>query len=416
MTPRVHLAAALCVWILWPQPGLRGQLISLAGATQEALRNNTDLLLAQHDARIAEADVLTAQLRPNPSLSAIGDIAPSPGERFAPAAKYYGLSLAYPLDLAGKRSSRIEAAQRAASAVSMQTGEVQRQVRIRVWSAYVTALALRDRLELADTNLVRLERFVEVSKIRARRSDVPGIDTTRAEYTRDLYLADVQNVRTAYRGSLIELQTAMGRRTFSDSLRLESDIEEVTPPDSLGDDESLQYAMEHRPDVAALRRQLDAEQANESLQKTLAAPDVSLSADYSNQQYANFYGFSVNVTLPLFNRNQGEIVKSGHRIAQIDDALQGLRNRILAEIRRTREEMMIAWGIVRQHHTALLPLGENILKTIEYSYRTGNTTLLDYLEAQRSFTESRISYIDALLRYQLGKAGFLTALSKEDFL
>lgn len=321
-----------------------------------------------------------------------------------------------PLDLFDHRGKRAAAAEETAAAAHETYDDNIRQTRLKVESAYWTALALRDRLELARQNLDRLTDFVRLNQLRETQQEIPAIDVTRSQFTRSQFEADVRNLSTDYHSALMALQTALGRAIFSDSLTLASDIEDIVPPDTLTPDSAVTYAFERRGDYRALLREMAADRAGAELQRSLVLPDISLSLDYSRQQYADFYGASLNFSLPIFNRNQGEIEKSGYRITQDEYQLNSLQTRLSIEIRTAFDEMLSRWQTVQQQKRDILPQAEQILKTIEYAYKIGNTTLLDYLEAQRSYTESRIAYIQTLLDYHLSQSVFETAISKDEAL
>ena len=407
-------ALFLCTYSFVVAGGNAGTPLSLQDAVREALKNNGDLRVAYHDQMIAGADVTSAGLRQNPTLNVIGDILPAPGEQFQPGSKYYGASVSFPLDLFSHRSSKVDAALGQQSIAQQQYQDNVRQLRLQVESAFYTSLALRERLALARLNLSRLNDFVALSKIRAAQQDIPQVDVTRAEFTRNLYDADVRDIGADFRTSLVELQTILGRTEISDSLALTSTIEDVVPPDSIPLDTAVMFAYAHRPDYQALQKQIDAEEANAKLQNSLAYPDLAVSLDFSRQQDVDFIGASLNIGLPVFDRNQGEIEKSGYKQSQAAIALEALKHKVRSEIATAYDEMTSKWQTVQQQKNTILPQAEDILKSIEYAYKIGNTTLLDYLDAQRSYTESRISYIQTLLDYHVSQSVFESALSKED--
>ncbi|MDD8018842.1 MAG: TolC family protein [Bacteroidota bacterium] len=390
--------------------------LTLHDAVSEALQANKDFQAAVLNKKIAQGDVTSAGLLANPSLNLIGDVLPSSGEHFSPEEKYYGASLAMPIDLAGHRGKKIDFAERTAEVVHNQVADFARQLRRQVQITYYNALALHDRYELAKTNLNRLNSFVDLTRLRAEKKEVPVVDVTRADLVRLQYDADVQQLLINYHSALIDLQVLMGRTVYDDSLQLRSSLDELTAEPVRSPEEAVSFAMTRRPDFLALQKQIEVEKANQQLQQSYSGIDMSISGDYSNQQFTKFYGVSLNFTLPIFNRNQGEREKSEARIEQAQFALASVQNSMNAEIRRTYEEMNSLRTLVQEQKTTVLPHAEEVLKSVELAYRLGNTTLLDFLDAQRSFTETRISYIDAQLRYQISRINFSNAIVQEEIL
>lgn len=387
--------------------------LSIKDAVQEAMVKNPDIKSAYKNIAIAQGDVTTAELRANPSLTLTGDILPWPGEEYYIRDKYYGISVSFPVDLYNKRGKHAEAMRGIVDVTRYQHLDVVRQVKLKVEAAFYNALALRDKVELANENLHRLDEFVALNKYRAQQSEIASIDVTRSELIRDQYSNEVKNLQSQYRSALIDLQVLLGRTEFNDSLALSSDIEEIMPPDSASVEESVVYALEHRPDYIQLKKQLDAERVNKNLQEVLAKPDLSISGDYSNQQQSNFLGMSFNISLPVFNRNQGEIEKSEVRLDQLQEGITAMQASVRADIMKSREEIFKLWDIVQHQISDLIPKSKQVLKTVEYSYRTGNTPLLDYLEAQRSYNETIITYTETLLQYHISQSILHSVVGKE---
>jgi cobalt-zinc-cadmium efflux system outer membrane protein len=404
---------AICIFLV---VSAHGAELKLHDAINEALHANKDFQAAALNKKIATGDVTSSALFANPSLNIIGDILPTPRDNFSPEAKYYGLSLALPIDIAGHRNKKIEYAERTVDVVNNQVADFARQLRKQVQITYYSALALHDRYELAKTNLNRLDSFVVLTRLRAEKKEIPVIDVSRADLIRLQYSADVQQLHLNYRSALIDLQVLMGRTVLDDSLQLQSSLDELSSESIYSPDNAEHFAREHRPDFLAMQMQIEVEKANRQLQRSYSSVDMSISGDYSNQQFTKFYGISLNFTLPVFNRNQGEVEKSEARIEQAEFALASLENSMKAEIRRTYEEMSSLRELVLQQKTTVIPQAEAVLKSVGLAYRLGNTTLLDFLDAQRSFTETRISYIDALLRYQISRINFSNAIVQEEIL
>lgn len=392
---------------------LKAEPLSLDDIIQEAIKNNPELLTNKKNIDLAQSDVISAGLKQNPSLNIVADILPVPGQGFNPLNKTYGANFNLPLDIHHRIKSRTQLSEfMLTSSKNLYLDNI-RQLKLQLKTAYYTALALRDKLELVNKNLESLSAFVEMDKIRLKNNDIPEIDLTRAEFVRDQYKNDLEAAQVAYFESLVDLQNLMGRKQLSDTLELQSDIENITPPDSLSLDNAMTLAVTNRNDLAALKNILDADKANQTIQESFKHPDLAIQFDCSAQQDSYFWGMTFNILLPLYNKNQGEIAKSQVKVDQDELAIQSLAHSMKAEIKKAIEEMNNSWSVVQSHKNVLIPKSTEILKTVEYSYKSGNTSILDYFDAQRAFNETMNNYIDNLLRYHINQSIFLSALSKD---
>ncbi|MCX6155065.1 MAG: TolC family protein [Candidatus Kapabacteria bacterium] len=379
----------------------------------EALKNHPDIQISSKNIKIAESELLTAGLRPNPNANFVLDMLPVGGEKYNPFHRYYGASLNIPLDINNHLDYKVEMSKLLVQAAQYQHLDILRQFKLRVRLAFVTTLALRDKIELGNDNYKRLNEFNELSKIRLKNNDIPEVDLVRAEFIRDKYKSELEASALAYKESLVDLQYLMGRQQLRDTLELESDIENIEAPDSNSEDMAFNIAIKARPDIKWLIEQNESEKANLKLQQSYSKPDYAIQGDFSSQQLSYFWGLSLNISLPLFNQNQGEIQKSQVQIQINDLVMQSMQLSLAKEIHNARENMIINYRIVKDHIDKLIPQSKEILKTVEYSYKTGATTFIDYMEAQRGFNETMINYIDDLFKYHLSKNLFLSAIGKD---
>src|SRR5262249_17767786 len=160
-------------------------------------------------------------------------------------------------------------------------------------------------------------------------------------------------------------------------------------------------ADEERPDLISLRRQVDKAVADIRLERTKGFPSVTPSFTYTRQFQetaigfpdASSYGLTLNMSLPVFDRNQGNVAKAQATHAQIYYNLQTQLVSLRAEIEQAVQEFRAAYVNVTSDDPKQLELAESVRDRIEAAYKKGGRTLLDVIDAQRAYRETYRSQI-----------------------
>ncbi|HET7152887.1 MAG TPA: TolC family protein, partial [Candidatus Kapabacteria bacterium] len=141
-------------------------------------------------------------------------------------------------------------------------------------------------------------------------------------------------------------------------------------------------------------------EANERLQDALASIDISISADYLVQQGAVFWGSTLTVPIPVFNRNQGERQKASVRTMQSQKQIEALEQQVDDDVETAYREFTTRQMIVHKMQDSILTRAKEVRSSVEYAYKTGGTTILDFLDAEREYRDAVKSYNDALVALQ----------------
>jgi len=385
--------------------------LTLREAVRVSLEKNPDLQKQAFDVLSSEQDVNTAALRPNPQLNVNGDILAlglhndPPGPPLQPGNKQYGASLSYPIETGGKRGERIESAKEQQAVSRGGLKEAQREMASTVANAWLDVLEAQLTLELNQKAKALLDSTVTVNQVRLRNQVITPTELSRSIVAARQYSIDVNEA---------QLQVAQAGRTLALLLGMgDSDQVEIDTQDTLdwSSDviDSAVAQVENRSDLSLARAALEASKANYDLQQSLAQPDIDVSADFTEQQSVPFYGLSLNIGLPLFDRNQGEINKARIEEQQSEFALEEQKKVVGVEVRSALEEYRVHKNS-RELAWLNLQDSEKILQTVEYSYRSGNTTILDFMDAQRTWYDAQQSYNDALLAFERSGAKVMCSL------
>ncbi|PWT83727.1 MAG: hypothetical protein C5B44_00135 [Acidobacteria bacterium] len=379
------------------------QQITVDQAVQEAIEKNLGLLAERYNLSIAEARILTAKLRPNPvfSLEAshLNFLLPA-GNAAEAGPNEYAARTDFVIERGGKREKRIEVAEQARAVAELQLLDSIRTVVLDVQNAAVDVLSAKLNLQLATENLKSFNRVVEINQVRVRDGDLAPIELTRTKLTALQFRNAVIQATTQLRIARQRLQLLIGRTTESLDFDLVGDLRRDTRP--LDVDSLQQQALKFRPDIQALIRDQARSAAELRLQIAQGKVDYTIGAEYRRQQgpvSGNLVGAFFSVPLPVFNRNQGEIERARLEQRQVSAKLLALEADVRTQVQTAYQQYMRAQQLLEDIETDMLQQALQVRQTMEYSYRRGEATFIDFLDAQRTFNDTMQNYNSARAEY-----------------
>ncbi len=406
----VSLGPGWVLAVLFAPPHLPAQGPAPAGPTieqavAEAVGKNLALLAERANIAIAEARVLAARLRPNPMLSAGADHLDLLGAGFSESngagPSEYNLRADFVVERGGKRQARVEAAQGARAVAESQFLNAARSVALDVRNAFVDVLLAKENLALARDNLASLNRIVEINETRVRAGDLAEVELIRSRLAALQYQNSVRRAQMALSTALTRLQTLMGRASPSPSFDVAGEFRRDKAGPGLPELRSA--ALQSRPDLQALYR--DSRRAAAELKSQMAQGkvDYTFGAEFRRQQGVNGIGNTVGLffsaPLPVFNRNQGEIERALQEQRQIQTRIRALEATIAGELESAHEQFQTAQGLLENIERGMLAQARDLRQITEFSYRRGEATLLELLDAQRAFNDTMQAYGEARAEY-----------------
>jgi len=404
------------VWILAgvllaqpnPQSGgaLLQQALSLSQAEEEALGHNLQLLARKFDISIAEARILTAQMHPNPSISLGADHLDWLGTVYdninTAGPSEYAFRTDFVLEGGGKRGARVEVADLAHQVTQFEVQDAARQLILDVDNAFIDVLLARGNLAVAQENRGAFRRIVKISKERVRTGDLARVELMRTQLAELQYDNAVIMSKAKLRTAKQKLLLLMGRPKLLDwDFEVEGTL--PRPPINLALVDMENIALTQRPDYLALVRDQGRSQASIKLQEANGKPDYIVGMEYRRQQglagRGNSIGLFVTMPIPIFDTNEGEIQRARHEADQVVAKIQALEAQIRQELTSAWEQYQAAEKTVRQIESHMLTQARQVLDTMEYSYRGGHASLVELLDAQRSYNDVMLSYNEALAEF-----------------
>lgn len=371
------------------EPAIR---LSLDQAVQLAERENPTLRAKRFELEGARANEITAGLRPNPTAAYTG-------EKFGGTSFLeHTVTLGQTIETGGKRQRRVESATLATRVSEYDLADVRRQVLFEVKKAFTDVLVAQAALELAEQNLRTLGEVERIQRFRAEKGDISELELLRIEVQKFTFERDAADARQAVRAAKIALRAVVAPDRLPEAFEVEGKLEfrEVV----LEVPVLRRRALERRPDVLEAEAARRKGRADIKLARANAWWDITPQIEYkrtdSNEQTVGV-GFSIPIR--IFDRNQGEIARTQAEVKRLD----AQRDAVLAQVVSQIDTSMSALGVEREKFLLLrdiyLPKAQRARETVEFAYRRGGLSVLDFLDAQRTYRETALEYLRALGNY-----------------
>jgi cobalt-zinc-cadmium efflux system outer membrane protein len=373
-------------------------------AVREAIENNLALLAERYNLTIAQARIVQAGLRPNPVFSAGPDYQDWLRRGFT-AANSAGppeidMRTDFIFEGGGKRERRLEVARLARSVEELRLADAIRLLTYDVQSACVDVLLAQAGLELARENLKSLESLVEVNRARVDSGDLAKVELMRSVVAARQFENSVKQAELRLQVAQNRLRLLLGRKDSAEPLEVAGPLRRDADPVQLA--RVREQAFDLRPDLQALVKEQTRSQSDIRLQIAQGKIDYTISTLYHHQYgYSNgrAFGLQLTVPIPVFNRNQGEIERARQEQRQIEARIRALQASIGTEVGNAYQQYVTARSLLENIEANMLGPAREVRQTMEYSYRRGEASLVEFLDAQRAYNETVQSYNEALAEY-----------------
>jgi outer membrane protein, heavy metal efflux system len=420
---RWGLLMATLGWNAFGQP----QSSALQSFTWEQIRDrfqasNPTLKAAQISIDESRAQEITAYLRPNPDLTGTLDQMnffstqppPSGGPSvYSPFA--YALpsaSLSYLHERRNKRELRRESAQKETEISVAQYADQERNLLFNLRTAFVQTLQQKAILDLTRENLAYYNHLLQVSNDRLKAGDIAKVDFERLELQRVQYETDVQTALVNLRTAKIQLLLLLNDRTpverfdvtgtfdFSDRIR---PLEELR-----------RAAMENRPDLKAAAEAVDKAQTDHRLAVANGSVDPTFSADFArNPPIPVYFGLSVSIPLRIFDRNQGEKLRTEQDITRNERLRDAAAAQVFSDVDSAYATMDSNLTLLRPYKETYLKEAVEVRDTVSFAYTRGGASLLDFLQAQQDYRSTELNYLNLVGSYLTAAAQLNMAVGQE---
>ena len=158
-------------------------------------------------------------------------------------------------------------------------------------------------------------------------------------------------------------------------------------------------ALRLRPDLQAAQRGITAAQSQIGLAKANAKQDLNGTFDYTHVNASNVGAFYFSIPLPIFNRNQGEVARTYYALTQSQFQEKAAEQQVLTDVKNAYETLLNNRDIVQLYDNGYLQQAQQSLDIAQFAYQHGAASLLDFLDAERTYRSTELSYRQALASY-----------------
>jgi cobalt-zinc-cadmium efflux system outer membrane protein len=386
--------------------------LTMDQAVAIALNRNHDAIAARLDIESAQLDRVQASLYPNPILSyAVGNLVLGQGntqegkvspEFFDQTVHQIGVTEI--IDVWAKRTARMHTADRSIEHRKLVVEDALREIAYAVRSAFAEVIREQSERELSIETRARYDETVRLSRARFKAGDISDSELKKVE---------LEGMR--YENGVIEadLQLDLAKQRLAALLGLPAGalpgepMENQAPRVPYDRNALIDRALDMRPDVRAARQAKLLTEAVLAQARREAFPDIALGVAYTHSNFTisgdnpNTLALSLSLPLPTFDRNQANIGRAKVDIKRVENEGQRLVVLVQREVaesvsRASRSESMLKIF----EGGGMLSRAETSLKVAERSYQAGASSLLELLEAQRTYLETRAQYLRASHDYR----------------
>ncbi len=377
---------------------------------QTVLTNNLELIIERYEVSIAEAALAAARVFEDPELEMIFPVFDE--DEFSGFPRNIEFELEVPIELFGKRRNRIRQARAEKFAAEAGLDDFLRYLRADAATTYIEVLSNQLMMERMNLNLEQLNQLLEVNQALFEVGEIGEIDVLQTRVEVRLFQSELVDAKMEFSELMGEVYFLMGG-VSQDSLVFTGDIPSMSPVISF--EQLRERALEQRSDILLARRNIEASEFAMRLARSERLPDISLIFGYHNEEAVRpgpgFAAVYAGLIIPLqfSGFNSGEFRMSKVELEQAKTELQAVTLDVEAGMISAWEKFQLMLQKRILFTETILEDAERVRDAIVFSYKQGDVSLLEVLEAQSTLNEVFMSYYETLSRF----AAALVDLSRE---
>jgi outer membrane protein, heavy metal efflux system len=394
--------AAAFFLLMGAASGQTASLISLEQAIDLALAHSHSLKASRTLILQNEAQEVTANLRPNPTLGADTQFVPffSPqdfsGENLDNV-QQFDVGISYLFERGHKRQRRLQAARDQTAVTRAQVTDAERTLVFSVGQQFISVLLAESTLEFALQDLKGFQQTVDIGEAQFKAGFIGEGDYLKIKLQLLQFQTDVSAARLAKEQALVSLRQFLGYDAVPANFDVIGDL--AYEPLKINVEDLQMKAMRQRPDFRAAELGVTAAQSQILLAKANAKVDVNGTYDFTHVSGENTASLFANFELPIFNRNQGELARTRYALTQAQEQELAASDQVLSDVANAYEAVKSNDEVVQLYTSGYLKQAQDSRDISEYAYKRGAASLLDFLDAERSYRSVQLAYRQALGSY-----------------
>lgn len=377
--------------------------ISLDDAVRLALEHNHALRAERLNVDLSKADRITAGLKPNPVVTSTnGDFQVfSPSKLTADNIENNGSyveSLSYLFERGGKRRKRIAVAEDTTEVTTRVTRDAERQLRFQTAQGFIGVLLAKSNVEFAQQDLDNFRRIEDVNRQRLAAGDLAEAEFYKIQLQRLQFEQDLTSAQAALAQAKAALRQSVGFEALAEDFDVTGEL--AYAPETVTLDALKQDAIESRPDLQAAQSGVKLARDSVTLAYGNRARDVTGEVEFDRDGPISALGFGFSFELPFHDRNQGNIARSQVALKQAGEQAEAARAAVLTDVANAWSQYESGRKIVSLYQGGYLQKAKDSLDISTYVYEHGNGTLLDLLDAERTYRATALAFRQALAAYR----------------
>ena len=383
-------------------------------------QNNTTLMAAKLNIDELKAQEITAHLRPNPDFTLTADgtqISPSRGVWQPVAGTFISPAVSYLFERRNKRNLRFQAAKEGTAIGAAQASDSERTLLFNLRSAFVSILQSKAVVKVSEDNLTYYDNILKISRDRYEAGDIAQIDLDRLELQRLQYESDLQTALVNLRTSKINLLALLDDHRPVDSFEVDGNFD--FGQDLLSLDDYRKDALDARPDLRAAVLTVQQAQTNYHLAEADGSTDPTVgvwfthNGSFNNPDALNTLGVSVSIPLRIFDKNQGEKLRTKIDINRSEKLRQGAETQVYSDVDTAYASVASNIALLKPYKHKYLAQAVRVRDTVQFSYQHGGAALIDFLNAENDYRAVQLSYVNLVGAYLTAAAQLNQAVGRE---
>jgi cobalt-zinc-cadmium efflux system outer membrane protein len=381
----------------WPQQ----QSFTWEQIRDQFLRTNPTLHAQAQSVESSRAGEITAGLRPNP--------------QFQNDTTSATIGIYQEFEIGGKRSARLQSARLATSISQTDLGDTRRTLVFNLRQAFIAALQAQSDLDFARDNLSDYGKVVELNRLMLEQGGISRADFLKINLQMLQFQTDLEDATLALKTSKSALRALVGPSNLPQVFDIQGNLQAIPMEKKLSDLQQL--ALSNRPDLKSAETARDKAVADVRLSKANRWPDPTIGTSflhtgneiggpswfepfYPKGPTTNAMGMGLaSISLPIFNRNQGEIARAKSEQLRADFLAQAARNQVLQDVETSYAAFESSRERVRLYEQTYLSRAKESLDIEEFSFQNGAASILDFLDAERTYRATQLAYRQQLATY-----------------
>ena len=376
--------------------------ISLDEAIRLATQHNHALLATRTTILQNQAEEVTANLRPNPTLSWDSQFFPlfNPGQFSADYLEnqaQFDVGIGYTFERGKKRQHRLQAAKDQTAVTRSQVNDSERQLIFNTSQQFIVVLLAQSTVDLSKQDAESFQQTVNISESRYKVGDMSEGDLLKIKLQSLQFQSDLSAAYLAKVQALAALRQLLGFESVPDEFDVDGDLDYQPVHANVKDLKVL--AMQNRPDLRAAQEGVTAARSQEALMRANGKKDLGVAFDYTHTAGINSGAFFFNIDLPIFDRNQGEIARARFAITQAEEQAIETAQQVNTDVVDAYAALHSNDEIIQLYRGGYVEQAKESRDISEYAYKRGAASLLDFLDAERTYRANQLAYRQALASY-----------------